>query len=128
AAAAGGATLPPPVHRLLAARGDRAKVWEAARSPAVWRGLHAAVVGAVASPVLQLCAFEVLEAAAADWRSDPVSGDEGSEGAEGDDAGTPGEEEESKDDGSSATAQGEGQSIVSRLAKALGGWGLASAQ
>ncbi|CAN0535882.1 unnamed protein product, partial [Ectocarpus sp. 8 AP-2014] len=105
-AAAGGATSPPPLHRLLAARGDRAKVWEAVRSPAVWRGLHAAVVGAVTSPVLQLCAFEVLEAAAADWRSDPVSGDEGSEGAKGDDAGTPAEEEESKDGGSSATAPG----------------------
>ncbi|CAM9284140.1 unnamed protein product [Scytosiphon promiscuus] len=73
-ASAGGGS---PYRRLVAGRDERAKVWEAARSPAVWRGLHAAVVGAVGSPVLQLCAFE-------------------------------------------------SQSVVSRLARALGGWGLAS--
>eukprot|EP00903_Cladosiphon_okamuranus_P017695 g16294.t1 len=113
---------------------DRSRVWEAARAPAVWRGLHAAVVGAVGSPMLQLCAFEVLEAAAADWPcavaapSPEGGGDDGAEdgkGAGGTGAGSGGEGE----DGGGATApEAGGQSIVSRLAKALGGWGLASAQ
>lgn len=114
---------------------DRSRVWEAARAPAIWRGLHAAVVGATGSPVLQLCAFEVLEAAAADWRCGVAAapspegggGDDGAaQGAGGSATGSEGQGE----DGGGATAAetGGGQSIVSRLARALGGWGLASTQ
>lgn len=128
----------PPYHALIDVRADRSRVWEAARSPAVWRGLHAAVVGAVASPALQLCAFEVLEAAAADWRCgvaiSPLAEEEGGGGGDGaaESKGArearAGSEGGSEDGGGGAAPEAGAQSIVSRLARALGGWGLASTQ
>lgn len=95
-------------------RREGARLWAAAREPVVWRGLHAAVVGAVRSPTLQLCAFEVLEAAAAGWNcglASPLSDDEVDAFEEG--------------SGDEAVPEVERQSIVSRLAAALGGWGMA---
>lgn len=114
-----------PSGRLVAGRQERAEIWKAARVPGVWRGLHAAVIGAVSSPSLQLCAFEVLEAAAAGWECGVAVGSPeiAAVGVEGKgDNGTDNAGPQVMDEG----AENEARSIVGRLATALGGWGLGS--
>lgn len=116
-----------PTHRLVAGPRESLEVWAAARAPGMWRGLYAAVIGAVESPAIQLCAFEVLEAVAAGWDCGVASaeGDADSDLQDGSD-GRPGQEEVGTD-AWEGNGEGGGQSIVSRLAAALGGWGLAPA-
>lgn len=116
-----------PSRRLVAGAREIVEIWKAARAPAVWRGLHAAVIGAVDSPTIQFCAFEVLEAAAAGWDCGAAPAAASSEGDDGEDS-SKGESSTNEgsvtDEGKSAGSGGVGQSIVSRLATALGGWGV----
>lgn len=119
-----------PSHRLVAGPREASEIWAAAREPSVWCGLHAAVVGAVGSTTIQMCAFEVLEAAAAAWDcGEEVSYNEEETKGEGGviEAGDDGREVGQESVESAAGGAG-GPSIVSRLARALGGWGLASLQ
>lgn len=113
-----------PARTLVAGPREASQVWASALVPGVWRGLHAAVVGAVASPTIQMCAFEVLEAAAVGWDcgKDETADDNDEDEDE------VGEEKQSAAGDENGSAEAAGQSIVSRLARALGGWGLASLQ
>lgn len=113
-----------PTSALVAGPRERSEVWEAARAPAIWRGLHAAVIGAVDSPILQLSAFEILEAAAAGWDCGSGASGEDKDDANSHKSGEveAGMEEDASTDGGPTG----GESIVSRLATALGGWGLGS--
>lgn len=111
-------------RRLVAGARERAEIWKGARAPAVWRGLHAAVVGAVDSTTIQFCAFEVLEAAAAGWDCGGVPAAASSDGVDGGDRGSSTSEGGVTDEVKSASSGGVGHSIVSRLATALGGWGV----
>lgn len=125
----GSVALPAPARKLVAGPREVSEIWAAARAPATWCGLHAAVVGAVDSPTIQMCAFEVLEAAAAGWECAEIRGtnDDRKDEDTVDLVGA-GEHDLGEDVGQAQPAEGTegGQSIVSRLAAALGGWGLAA--
>lgn len=113
-----------PSRRLVAGALERAEIWKGARAPAVWRGLHAAVIGAVDSTTIQFCAFEVLEAAAAGWDCGGAPAAASSDGFDDSNRGSSTSEVGVTDEVKSASSGGVGQSIVSRLATALGGWGV----
>lgn len=120
-----------PSRMLVAGPQEASEIWAAAREPRVWRGLHAALVGAVGSPI-QTNAFEVLEAAAAAWdcgEEASSSEEEAKGGVGGVRTGEGGREVQIREEREEST-DGEAvePSIVSRLARVLDGWGLASLQ